>query len=200
MRLNLCESEFLASVLRARAFILGLFLLGLGLYGVPALQADEHPVTIATASPVVHKGRAYIAAASFEEVRGSYPEKAGEVYAVRITDGEVLWKTSPPKLERLAKAGCNAGQPQAATLIPGIVFAGSLDGRMRAYDTKTGKIIWKYNSKRDYKTVNGVQGNGGSFNGAGVAVVDGWVYFASGYGFNDIAGNVLLAFGPPEGK
>lgn len=130
----------------------------------------------------------------------STPQKAGSVYAVRIADGKTVWKTSPPKLDCLEKAGCNAGQPQAATLIPGMVFAGSMDGYMRAYDIKTGKIIWKYNSKKDYKTVNGIQGNGGSINGAGVTVVDGWVYFTSGYGFNGIPGNVLLAFGPPEGK
>jgi polyvinyl alcohol dehydrogenase (cytochrome) len=48
--------------------------------------------------------------------------------------------------------------------------------------------------------VNKIPGNGGSLNGAGVTVVDGWLYFTSGYGFNGMPGNVLLAFGPPKGK
>jgi polyvinyl alcohol dehydrogenase (cytochrome) len=137
---------------------------------------------------------AYIPISDVWENTGN-PQKAGSLYAVRIADGKVLWT-----LDCLEKAGCSAGQPQAATLIPGIVFSGSMDGHLRAYDTKTGKIIWKYNSKQDYKTVNGIAGNGGSLNGAGVTVVDGWLYFAAGYGFNGMPGNVLLAFGPPEGK
>jgi polyvinyl alcohol dehydrogenase (cytochrome) len=142
---------------------------------------------------------AYVPISDMWENSGT-PQKAGGLNAVRIATGEVLWKVTPPALDCLDKAGCNAGQPQAATLIPGIVFVGSLDGYMRAYDTKTGEILWKYDTKRNYDTVNKIPGNGGSLNGAGVTVVDGWLYFTSGYGFNGMPGNVLLAFGPPKGK
>jgi polyvinyl alcohol dehydrogenase (cytochrome) len=142
---------------------------------------------------------AYVPISDMWENRAT-PQNAGGVYAVRIADGEVLWKASPPTLDCLEQAGCNAAQPQAATLIPGIVFVGSLDGHMRAYDTKAGEVIWKYDSKRNYEAVNGLPANGGSLNGAGVTVVDGWLYFTSGYGFSGMPGNVLLAFGPPKGE
>lgn len=128
------------------------------------------------------------------------PQKAGGVRAINIASGKVVWKAESPALDCLDKVGCNAGQPQAATLIPGILFAGSMDGYMRAYDPKDGKILWKYDTKRNYDAVNKIPTNGGSLNGAGVTVVDGWVYFTSGYGFNGMPGNVLLAFGPPKGK
>ncbi len=142
---------------------------------------------------------AYVPISDVFENSGA-PQKAGGVRAVKITSGEILWKAMSPALDCLDKVGCSAGQPQAATLIPGILFSGSMDGYLRAYDPKTGKIIWKYDTKRKYDTVNKVPGNGGSLNGAGVTVVDGWLYFTSGYGFNGMPGNVLLAFGPPQGK
>ena len=37
-------------------------------------HADDHRDTAITASPVVYKGRVYIAAASYEEVSGAFPE------------------------------------------------------------------------------------------------------------------------------
>ena len=67
---------------------------------------------------------------------------------------------------------------------------------MRAYDPANGQLIWDIDTKGDYATVNGVPAKGGSIKGAGVTVVDGWVYFGSGYGVFGMPGNVFLAFGP----
>ena len=55
-------------------------------------------------------------------------------------------------------------------------------------------------TERDDDTVNKIPANGGSLNSAGVTIVDGWLSFTSGYGFNGMPGNVMLAFGPPQGK
>jgi polyvinyl alcohol dehydrogenase (cytochrome) len=80
-------------------------------------------------------------------------------------------------------------------LIPGAVFATSLDGHIRAYDTANGKIIWDYDTLRDFQTVNGVKARGGSMNGTGPVVAGGMVYTNSGYSRNPvIPGNVFLAF------
>jgi polyvinyl alcohol dehydrogenase (cytochrome) len=84
------------------------------------------------------------------------------------------------------------------TIIPGALFAGSLDGHLRAYDAGTGGVIWDFNTAHEFQTVNGVKGHGGSLNGSGVAIVDGMLYVNSGY-TNAMDGNVLLAFWvPPE--
>ena len=74
------------------------------------------------------------------------------------------------------------------------MFAGSLDGHLRAYDTRNGRVIWDFNTAQEYATTNGVKARGGSLNGAGPAVVSGMVYVNTGY-TNAMAGNVLLAFG-----
>src|SRR5581483_9981601 len=68
---------------------------------------------------------------------------------------------------------------------------------LRAYDTSNGLIIWDFNTVQDFSTINSVTARGGSLNGAGPAIADGMVYVQSGY-TNDLAGNVLLAFGPDD--
>ncbi len=126
----------------------------------------------------------------------SEPGAAGGIYALNIADGSTLWQTPAAKPDCLKITGCNAGQPQAAVLIPGAIFSGSMDGHMRAYDPATGKVIWDTSTLRDFPTVNGVKAKGGSIKGAGVVVVDGWVYFGSGYGLWGMPGNVFVAYGP----
>ena len=89
---------------------------------------------------------------------------------------------------------------RATTVIPGVVFSGGLDGHLRAYDTKDGRIIWDVDTARPFQTVNGVEAKGGSLDGSGAVVVDGTVYVNSGYLFvGHTPGNVLLAFSP-EGR
>jgi polyvinyl alcohol dehydrogenase (cytochrome) len=84
-------------------------------------------------------------------------------------------------------------QMAASTVIPGVVFSGSMDGFLRAYGAKDGKVLWEYNTLQDYQTVNKVPGRGGSLNGPGPVVVDGMVFVNSGYGmWGGKPGNVLL--------
>ncbi len=72
-----------------------------------------------------------------------------------------------------------------------------MDGHLRAYDTRDGKIVWDADTLHDFDTVNGVKARGGSLNGTGPTVVDGVVYVNSGYGaLGGMPGNVLLAFAP----
>jgi polyvinyl alcohol dehydrogenase (cytochrome) len=67
---------------------------------------------------------------------------------------------------------------------------------MRAFSTADGEVLWDYYSKRDYQTINGIEGRGGSVGGPGPTVVDGMVYWGSGYAIlGTKSGNVLLAFG-----
>ena len=69
---------------------------------------------------------------------------------------------------------------------------------MRAYDARDGTVIWEVATAREFETVNGVKARGGSINGPGPTIVNGLVYFVSGYGaFGQMAGNVLLAFAVP---
>jgi polyvinyl alcohol dehydrogenase (cytochrome) len=60
-------------------------------------------------------------------------------------------------------------------LIPGVVFAGSLDGHLRAYDIAGGNIIWDFDTLQDFVTVNQVRAHGGSMSGSGPTIAGGRV-------------------------
>ena len=84
------------------------------------------------------------------------------------------------------------------SVIPGVVFSGSVDGHLRAYSTADGRIIWDYNTAKEYKTVNHVPAKGGSIDGAGPAIAGGLLVTNSGYSlWKGMPGNVLLAFSKP---
>jgi polyvinyl alcohol dehydrogenase (cytochrome) len=71
----------------------------------------------------------------------------------------------------------------------------SSSGPLRAYAAKSGEIIWDVDTVKDYTTVNGAAGHGGSPDGPGAVVAGGMLYVNSGYtNYGTLPGNVLLAF------
>jgi polyvinyl alcohol dehydrogenase (cytochrome) len=129
--------------------------------------------------------------------RGQFvdPKAGGGLTAVRIANGEKVWFAPPIVCAPSAKPGCSPAQSQAVTAIPGVVFSGSLDGHLRAYSAEEGKVLWDFDTVREYQTVNGVKATGGSLNGPGAVVVGGMLFVNSGYvRLGSIPGNVLLAF------
>lgn len=118
------------------------------------------------------------------------------VFALDILSGEVLWQSTSDARVCKNRDGCYNSNSAAPTLIPGVVFAGSLDGYFRAYDAHSGDVIWNYDTRKSYETVNGVEAYGGSIDGPGPVVANGMVFINSGYAlFGQMPGNVLLAFG-----
>lgn len=119
--------------------------------------------------------------------------------ALRIATGEKLWHVPTPKpVCSWGTEKCEAAQSAAVTVIPGVVFSGAIDGHLRAYSTKDGRIIWDFDTVKSYDTVNGLKGNGGSLDVGGPTIAGGMLYVNSGYGvFFGHPGNVLLAFAVP---
>lgn len=136
---------------------------------------------------------AYVAISeAFEKQAGD----AGGLSAVDLMNGRVLWEAAPSQTSCANRTGCNTAQPAAVSAVPGVIFSGSLDGHLRAYDAATGEVIWDYDTVRAYDTVNDVPAFGGAFNGPGASVAGGMLFVSSGYGsFGLMPGNVLLAFG-----
>ena len=126
------------------------------------------------------------------------PAAGGGLTALRLGDGSQAWFAAAPACNP-PKPGCSPGQEAALTMIPGVVFSGSLDGHMRAFDAEDGKVLWDFDTVRDFATVNGVAAKGGSLDGAGPVISGGMIFINSGYPRNGgMAGNVLLAFGTDE--
>lgn len=117
------------------------------------------------------------------------------ISALKLGTGERVWSTPAPKVTCATKTGCQPAQSAAVSIIPGAVFSGAVNGHFRAYSTKTGEILWDFDTARPFDTVNKVPGKGGSINGGGPAIANGMVFTNSGYGsFGQADGNVLLAF------
>ncbi|MEP7351797.1 MAG: PQQ-binding-like beta-propeller repeat protein, partial [Acidobacteriota bacterium] len=130
---------------------------------------------------------------------GVDPNVGGGLTALRIRDGVKAWFAPPAKCDP-ARPMCSPAQPAAVAAMPGVVFAGNVDGYLRAYSTRDGKVLWEFDTNKDWttegKVVNGVKTRGGSIDGAGPVIAGGMVFVSSGYARNGAqGGNALLAFG-----
>ena len=125
------------------------------------------------------------------------PNAGGGLVALDLADGHVVWEA--PAITCGDRPQCSPAQTAAVTAIPGVVFAGSISGHLRAFDTRDGRVLWTYDTARTYQTVNKAKGKGGALDATGPVVVDGWMYVVSGYSkWGGLPGNVLLAFAPAK--
>ena len=156
------------------------------------MASDGERVYAAVADAVRNggdQGSLQIGNANFDPVKG------GGLTALDVLTGAKVWfaastPCTPPR------EGCSPAQPGAVSVIPGAVISGSMDGHLRAFSTADGRKLWDVNTQQRYTTLNGVEAQGGSLDGAGAVVVDGMLYITSGYPrLGGAPGNVLLAFG-----
>ena len=90
---------------------------------------------------------------------------------------------------------CLTANSAAPSVSDAVIFAGDLNGTLRAYATADGRVLWEYDTAREFETTNGVSATGGSIDGPGPVIANRMLFVNSGYGsFGQIAGNVLLAF------
>ena len=128
------------------------------------------------------------------EQRTLDPKTGGGLFAIDAASGKRVWAAAPPVCGD--HPNCSPAQSAAVSAIPGVVFSGAVDGHMRAYSAKDGKVLWDFDTSREFQTVNGLTASGGAIDGPGPAISAGMVFFCSGYGiWGGKAGNVLLAFG-----
>jgi len=111
------------------------------------------------------------------------PTTVGSWAALDPASGATLWQVANPAMTAPLN-GVSVNGP--LSVVNGVVFGGSMDseGMMYAFDAKSGKVLWSFKS-------------GGSVYG-GAAIVDGVVYWGSGYpssrlGFGS-PGQALYAF------
>ena len=114
------------------------------------------------------------------------------LFAFAPATGTMVWNQPAPTPDCAGQRGCSTALKSPPTAIPGVVFSPSMDGHLRAHDSRTGKVIWDFNTVREFPTVNGIPAKGGSMAATGVTVADGMLYVNSGY--SSMPGNVLLAF------
>lgn len=124
-----------------------------------------------------------------------HPRSPG-VYALDVATGEPVWSAPSPD----ACAGrmfCEPGYTAAITVTPDMVVAGAADGHVRILSAETGEMLWDFDTAREFTSVNGATGNGGSMSGGAAPILYGGnLIVSSGYAFlGKMPGNVLLVFG-----
>lgn len=146
-------------------------------------------------------GMAAIGSTVYVPISDSMPSHASDaprsgLGAVDAATGKLLWwAPAPPPTCAWGQEDCRSALSQAISAIGGVVFSGSQDGHLRAYDAHTGRILWDFDTARHVPAVNAESAHGGSLDSGGPVVADGIVYVNSGYGqFVGRGGNVLLAF------
>jgi polyvinyl alcohol dehydrogenase (cytochrome) len=118
------------------------------------------------------------------------------VYALDLATGRKVWAAPADDKACAGAKVCLNGYSQAITAVPGLVFAGSVDGWMRVFDAASGALVWQVDTKAPVKTVNGPEVGGGSFGGgSGPVLYHGVLYASSGYSLaGSHPGNLLLAY------
>lgn len=148
--------------------------------------ADASKVYVA----VSDLGRVMLA---YSRMTDADPTQGGGMFALDLATGRRVWYAPPAGCGDRPR--CSPAQSAAVSGLPGVVFSGSMDGHLRAYSAEDGKVVWDYDTVREYETVNGVPGRGGSMDGPGPVVGGGMLFVNSGYvTAGGMPGNVLLAF------
>ncbi|MEI7932909.1 MAG: PQQ-binding-like beta-propeller repeat protein, partial [Alphaproteobacteria bacterium] len=85
------------------------------------------------------------------------------LFALDVKDGHEVWRYDATPVASCStwSGRCSQGMPGAATAMPGIVFATSADGHLRAFQTADGKLVWDYDTALHTDTVNGLKGQWG---------------------------------------
>ena len=126
---------------------------------------------------------------------GLDPAAGGGLYAINPADGKVAWTAKASACGDKPGTSCSPALSAPAAAVPGAVFSGSVDGHFRAYSTADGKVIWDFDTAKEFTTANGVAARGGSIDVGGPAIANGVVATTSGYAqWGGMRGNVLLVF------
>jgi len=106
-------------------------------------RVEEHEATRLTGASIVHDGIVYVPAASWEETRSLNPQYQcctfrGSITALRLSSGDVVWKTYmiPDKPKQVGKN--SVGTPQFAPSGAGVWATPTLDLKRRLLYVTTG--------------------------------------------------------------
>lgn len=121
-------------------------------------------------------------------------ESAAGLHALDLATGAPRWRYASPDT-CAGKSRCWAGFSAAILATDELVFAGALDGMLRAFDAENGEVLWSFQTWREYQSVNGRDAWGGAIDVHGPMLFEDLLLIQSGYKtFAQAGGNSLLAF------
>jgi polyvinyl alcohol dehydrogenase (cytochrome) len=134
--------------------------------------------------------RTFVATNAFDWMAGTGP---GALFAIDNRSGKILWRAAiPVRPCAWGPKPCSQALVGAVTAMPGIVFSGALDGRIRAFRSRDGKIVWEFDTGQKFAALNGGMARGGGIDYGAQTIADGMLFVQSGS--MRVPGNALLAF------
>jgi polyvinyl alcohol dehydrogenase (cytochrome) len=123
------------------------------------------------------------------------------LFALDIATGDIIWAWEPVEDTCLGRKFCDPGVAAPPTVFGDYVMANALDGWVRVHDRHTGEIVWSMDTTQPMTGINGIEGHGGSMNGAGPVAYDGQIYIMSGYAYaGHMPGNLLIVLREAAGN
>lgn len=101
------------------------------------------------------------------------------IYAINLSTGDIDWQINPKamydgeEVDRIFSA--------ALTVTNDVLFAGSLNGEITAFNTANGAELWSDNTNVEFTGVRGNVGDGGTIENAGQVVAESDLFVNSGY-------------------
>ena len=133
----------------------------------------------------IDQKRVYVAATDFSIDKASggladlIPGARPGIYALDLTTGAIDWEIHPThRFEGLESQSLFSASLSVSN---DLLFAGSLDGVVRAFDTRDGTQRWSMDTAVTFTDINGVPGNGGTIDSVGVVVAGDGLLINSGY-------------------
>jgi polyvinyl alcohol dehydrogenase (cytochrome) len=130
------------------------------------------------------------------------PNATPGIYALDLLSGMVVWYVRPQHTYQ--GASYDSIYSAALSLSNDVLFAGSLDGTIKAFRTSDGTELWSYDTAQSYTDSNGNSGNGGTIDSVGGVPAGGDLLVNSGYNtfgnsnaLQSGPGNMLLIFRLP---
>jgi polyvinyl alcohol dehydrogenase (cytochrome) len=129
------------------------------------------------------------------------------LFALDVDDGDILWSYTLSRgcdttfeayfqrTEMYPDCSYYYAFSAALAIAGDVVFAPALDGKIRAFNTRDGELLWQFDTARSFTTVNGTSAHGGAMDNSAVVFAADHIYLQSGYSlFGQLPGNVLMAF------
>ena len=85
------------------------------------------------------------------------------VHALDVSTGEILWRNDLPNNCEEGPFLCWPGISAAVSSTSDLVFAGGLDGILRALDTDNGDILWETNTRQSFRPSQRHRSQGGLY-------------------------------------
>lgn len=133
---------------------------------------------------------AYIGTSEYDLASGT---GGGALVALDLLSGAIRWQTPTPESPcGWGPSRCGHSVLAAVTATADVIFAGAMDGHMRAYSPSDGRILWEFDTGRSFDAVNGAKATGGGIDYGGQVLVNGVLLVQSGSPRQ--RGNALFAF------